>query len=129
MRHRDRFPKYCMVGATGVVVNEGLLYLLTEFLGIFYLFSSLIAIEVSIISNFLLNEFWTFSDLAPGHKRMGGRLVKFNLVSAGGLLINILVLFILTSWGLHYLVSNLAGIGAAVLWNYLMNLSWTWGKI
>ena len=126
MSHKTRFPKYCIVGATGVVVNEGLLFLLTEFLGIFYLVSSVISVEVSIIWNFLLNEFWTFSDLSRGHKRIGRRLGKFNLVSIGGLLINVLVLFALTSTGLHYLVSNLFGIGAATFWNYLMNLNWTW---
>jgi putative flippase GtrA len=26
----------------------------------------------------------------------------------------------------HYLISNLIGIIAATLWNYLVNTSWTW---
>jgi dolichol-phosphate mannosyltransferase len=110
-----------------VVVNEGLLFLLTEFAGMFYLMSSAIAVEVSIITNFILNELWTFKDLSRGHKGAGRRLAKFNLVSLGGLVINLIILFALTSMGMHYLISNLFGIAGATMWNYFMNFGWTWG--
>ncbi|MEM5797909.1 MAG: glycosyltransferase [Candidatus Aenigmatarchaeota archaeon] len=119
-----RFFKFCLVGLSGIFINEGLLWLFTECFGIFYLISSLIAIECSIISNYFLNEFWTFRD--RGGKASLKRFPKFNLVSFGGLLINFSVLFLLTEAGVHYLLSNLFGIALATFWNYFLNLGWTW---
>ncbi len=122
-----RFLKFAAVGASGVVVNEGLLWTFTEIAGLYYLFSAAIGIEVSIITNFILNEKWTFRDRSRGRKGMFRRGLKFNCVSVAGLAINMSVLFVCTDFlGIYYLVSNLAGILVAFLWNYFVNLGWTW---
>jgi dolichol-phosphate mannosyltransferase len=126
-----RFIKFCLVGASGVLVNMGLLWLLTEVVGLFYLVSAAIAIETSIINNFILNDIWTFRDRrAPGRTAGLVRLLKFNLVSAAGIGINMGVLWTCTEvLGIYYLISNLCGIAAAMLWNFIINLSWTWRRI
>ncbi len=123
-----RFAKFCLVGLSGVLVNIGLLWLLTEFVGLFYLLSAAISVESSILSNFTLNNFFTFSDRRlPGAKSFVSRLLKFNLVSLAGLAINMGVLWLFTEvFGIYYLISQLGGIAAATLWNYLVNLWWTW---
>lgn len=123
-----RFLKFCLVGASGVIVNEGLLWILKQFAGLPLTVSSGISIEISIISNFVLNNFFTFPDRrAPGTRLFLRRLGKFNAVSLVGLGINIGVLLLLTNiFNLYYLLSNLAGIAIAMLWNYLVNLGWTW---
>ena len=123
-----RFVKFCLVGASGVLVNMGLLWLLTEFAGLFYLISAAISIESSIISNFLLNDLFTFPDRrARGGKNLLRRLLKFNIVSLAGLGLNMAVLWLLTSTlGVYYLLSNLCGIALATLWNYIVNFWWTW---
>jgi dolichol-phosphate mannosyltransferase len=123
-----RFIKFCLVGASGVGVNMGLLWLLTEVGGLFYLLSAAISIETSIITNFLLNNYFTFADRRqPGIKSLLNLLLKFNLVSLAGLGINLGILWLLTeALGIFYLLSNLVGIAAATLWNYLVNNWWTW---
>ncbi|MCX8126332.1 MAG: glycosyltransferase family 2 protein, partial [Dehalococcoidia bacterium] len=123
-----RFLKFCLVGASGVGVNEGLLWLLREFVGLPLPLASAISIESSIISNFTLNDYFTFRDLrVRGLRSFLSRLGKFNLVSLVGLGINMGTLLALTYLlGVHYLVANLAGIALAVMWNYLVNLRWTW---
>jgi putative flippase GtrA len=122
-----RFLKFATVGASGIFVNEGLLWFFTEIVGFFYLVSSVIGIEVSIITNFILNELWTFRDRSKGKKGIFGRGVKFNVVSVAGLVINISVLYFCTTFlGIYYLISNLIGICCAFLWNYFVNLGWTW---
>ncbi len=123
-----RFLKFCLVGGSGVLVNEGLLWILKQFAGLPLALSSGISIETSIISNFMLNDFFTFPDRrAPGTWLILRRLGKFNVVSLAGLGINIGILLLLTNiFNLHYLLSNLAGIVIAMLWNYLVNLRWTW---
>ena len=123
-----RFVKFCLVGGSGVLVNMGLLWLLTEKAGLFYALSSVFAIETSIITNYLLNYFVTFKDRqVPGAKSFLVRLVKFNLVSLGGLVINLGILSFFTEIvGFHYMLSNLIGIAGATLWNYFVNNWWTW---
>ncbi len=124
-RHKGRFTRFCVVGLSGVLVNEGLLWLFTDMLGIFFLLSSLVAIEISILTNFTLNELWTFRDMRGG-REVYTRMYLYNLVALGGLVINLFVLYALTTTGMHYLIANLFGIAAAVLWNYFVNYRWTW---
>ncbi len=123
-----RFLKFGLVGLSGVLVNEGLLWLLTENLGLYYLLSAAIAVETAIITNFILNDIWTFRDRrTPGNRSLLGRGLKFNLVSLGGLGINIAILWTVTEVvGISYLISNLIGIAGATLWNYTINTLWTW---
>jgi len=123
-----RIVKFGLVGASGVLVNMGLLWLLTEFAGLVYLISAAIGIECAIISNFTLNDYFTFRDRrAKGGGNFVRRLGKFNLVSLGGVGINLLILWFLSGvLGVNYLVSNLCGIAVATLWNYLLNSWWTW---
>jgi len=123
-----RFIKFCLVGGTGTLINMGLLWLLTEFAGLPYLISAAIGIETSIISNYTFHTFFTFSDRRSSSMKVFFlRLLKYNLVSAGGLAINIGVLWLLTEVaGLYYLLSNLCGIASATLFRYVISLRWTW---
>jgi len=122
---KRRFIKYCLVGLTGVIVNEFFLFFFTEFVGLFYLISSLIAIEISVITNFLLNDNWTFQD----RKKSKYRFFRFNFVSIVGIVINMCILFFFTSFlSIYYLISNLFGIAGATLWNYVINFKWTWKR-
>lgn len=124
----EKLLKFGTVGASGFIVNMSLLYILTEFLGLYYLYSSIIAVESSIISNFTLNELWTFIERGKeGVRHLFKRFLKFNTVSLVGLGINISLLYTLTEFlGVYYLVSNLIAVSVVFLWNYIMNVRWTW---
>ncbi len=127
-RETERFIKFCMVGLSGVVVNLGILALLTEVAGLFYAFSNAIAVELSIINNFAWNEVWTFRDRrTSAHRSVAGRMMKFNLVCLMGFGINegILILFTEIA-GLYYILSAILGIIAATLFNFILNKWWTW---
>lgn len=123
-----RVLKFTGVGLSGVIVNQGILWLLTHFGGLKYYFSSLIAIETSIITNFLLNNYFTFADRSAGKKTSFFlRLLKFNVTCLAGAAIQYGVLLLLTEvFGVHYLISNLIGIIIAFIWNYLLSTLWTW---
>jgi dolichol-phosphate mannosyltransferase len=124
-----RFLKFSLVGGLGVFVNMGMLTVLTS-AGLGYLPGGVFAVETAIVTNFLLNEFWTFSDFSKRRSGQAARLkrfIKFNLFCLGGAIINLSVLWALTEYaGVYYLLSDLIGIGAATLWNYGMNANVTW---
>ncbi len=66
-----QFLAYCVVGASGVVVNLGILITLTEYFDVYYLVSGAIAFIVSVITNFIFNKIWTFSPAFTGDKAVG----------------------------------------------------------
>lgn len=76
-----RFLKFCAVGASGVLVNLAVLAALTGF-GVRSSYASAWAIEISILSNFAINEWWTFRDRS--HGTLVGRAARFQLVSLVG---------------------------------------------
>jgi putative flippase GtrA len=55
-----RMIKYAIVGGTGVPIQLGLTYLLTEKFHIWYIFSMCCTIGVTFIWNFTMNSLWTF---------------------------------------------------------------------
>ena len=127
-RESLRFGKFAMVGGSGIVVNEGILWLLTHFAGLPYQISAIFGIEASIVSNFVLNDYFTFADRRTGQgQSFIRRLLKFNLTCLAGAAIQYGLLLLFTEvFGLYYLVSNLIGIIVATIWNYFINLLWTW---
>jgi len=123
-----RFIKFGLVGASGTLVYLGLLTLFTEVLGLFYIISAAISYETSIITNFTLNDIWTFRDSrSPGMRKYLYRGLKFNLVSLVGLGIHMAILWFFTEVvGLFYLLSAIFAIAGAMLWNFFINTLWTW---
>lgn len=128
MRLRDprRLFKFAVVGTSGVVVNMFFFWCFVRGVGVDYRIASPFAVELSILSNFLLNNAWTFRD-AVKTSPLATRLLRFHVAAAGGFLINYLVLIGLVEFfDLREELANLIGIAVAFLWNYAFNVKWTW---
>ncbi len=128
LRKRDRrylaakLLKFSVVGGSGVLVNTGALYFAYQLAHLPLLIASILAVELAIVSNFVLNDQWTF-----GQRGLSGiRFARFNVVSLGGLAITTVTLLLLKNVGIYYLVANLFGIGVATMWNFMLNMLWTW---
>ena len=123
-----RFIKFCIVGASGFCVNLGLLAIFVEVAGMHKVWAQIPSYQISILTNFMFNEFWTFSDRrTPGLKSFLIRAVKFNLVSQVGWGINISVYYVaLNAAGIYYIVSQIIAVAVATMWNFFSNLIWTW---
>lgn len=120
--------KFVFVGLSGVGVNLGVYWLLTRYGGLADLdyIAVLIGIEVSIITNFILNDTFTFAKRRAG-KSFLGRLGKFNLICLTGAGIQWGLFLLFTRiFGVFDVLSNAIGIVVAFLWNYFVNRNWTW---
>jgi dolichol-phosphate mannosyltransferase len=120
----QKMKRFLIVGATGVFTNTIILAILKES-GIPLVGAAFLSTECAILGNFILNDNWTFKK-EKNAKPWLHRLITFNGISAGGLLITITVLVMLTTIGLNYLISNFLGIVVAFLFNFLMNRKITW---
>lgn len=127
-RNYQDFIRYAIVGVSGVFVNLGIYYILTRFLGISQIVSPIISIECAVLSNFILNNFWTFKGRNLQESFIS-KLFKFHSIAALSGATNYGVFIMLISiFTINDLVANLFGILLGAILNYLINSNWTWRK-
>jgi len=122
-----RMLRFGIVGASGVVVNQGLLMLLHGGAGLPLLPSSLLAIETSIITNFVLNSVWTWKiDLGRSPRSWLRKAAQYHAATVlSAFAGNVLVLMTLAHvFGVDYRIANLVGIAAGSGLNYLAGEFW-----
>ncbi|MCF7765399.1 MAG: GtrA family protein [Verrucomicrobia bacterium] len=128
------FVRFCFVGSGGLIVDMGILFLLAEpsMLGWPVVLSKVLAAETAMINNFVWNEVWTFRDrsrLGRSTRNRLVRLLKFNLICFGGLVVAVVTLKALITWFAFSLyVANFAAIVAATGWNFGMNYTFNWTR-
>ncbi|HEY8448588.1 MAG TPA: GtrA family protein [Thermomicrobiales bacterium] len=121
----QRFQKFLVVGAFGLAVNQGLLFVFHDLFGLRLSISSPTAIAISMAVTFALNERWTWHDRGSGP--ILHRLFMYCPINTVGLLINFGVLALLVQdFDVHYLLANLVGAGLAAVWNFSLNNLITW---
>lgn len=129
-RARNEIQKiinFGIVGLIGVAVNMVCLSIFKEVFSVPLIFASFLAIEISIITNFIMNDRWTFHGLKC-EKSFLHRMFSYNSICVGSMLINIATLMVLTLIGVNYLIGNAIGIGVGYIWNFLMNRKITWAE-
>jgi len=88
--------RFCISGVIGVVLGYITLYTLTEWIGLWYLISSMAACLVSYIVGFFIQKFWTFRD--KNTAKMKGQIIIYLVISA---------LFFIANTGLMYFFVDL----------------------
>lgn len=128
----SRFIRFALVGCSGVVVDMGLLFVLSDpiMLGWGLTRSKLIASELAIVNNFLWNDSWTFHDVSarhPGGKYKLRRFAKFQLICFAGLMLNTILLNLqFNLLGVNRYVANAIAILIVTGWNFWLNLKLSW---
>jgi len=116
--------KFLVVGGLGTLVNTAILVILYHYAHLALVAASALATELAIAHNYLWNNYWTFGRRGVSLRQF----TRFNLVSLGGQCITVATLWVLVQHaGLHYVVANIVGIGLALVWNFAVNVRWTWG--
>jgi putative flippase GtrA len=123
-----RFGRFSVVGATGLVVNTLLLALFAEVAGIYYAAAAVLATQGSTLWNFVLTERWVFA--GREHKHSGGRrATAFFVMNNVALLLRVpLLVFLTSSLGINYLVSNVLSLAALALVRFGVADVWIWAK-
>ena len=136
--------KFMVVGGLGTLVNKGVFMLATHKMPIF--FSLGLAIELSVLFNFILNDVWTFRDRRAGS--FVRRLLKFHVSSfSGGVVqyivtIGLLIVFLgfsniseiisfiffshVETQSMFLAVINFIGILSGFIIRYLTSLRYVW---
>jgi dolichol-phosphate mannosyltransferase len=118
-----RVAKFVVVGFIGILISTGVLYLLSRRLALPLVLSSGVAVELAVISNFLLNSSWTFASY-PSLPRFA----KFNVASLAGLAVNVAGVWLLSRSGLYLFAAELIGVAVGFAVNYLFSVLWVWDR-
>jgi dolichol-phosphate mannosyltransferase len=123
----SKAARFYSVGATGLLVNYASSLVLSSLSpNLWYLYSSLVGILLSITSNFFLNKIWTFEDRDFETKKTAKQFGLFLCFSTFGALIQIGTLYLLmTDYHISYPVSLVLAVLAASSGNFLLNKKWT----
>lgn len=93
-----RIFKFLVVGGVGTLIQLVMLQVFRAALPEFsffvitnFILATFLSIETAIVSNFTLNNIWTFADRKLKVSQIPAKFVQFNLTSAGSILIQLLV--------------------------------------
>ena len=115
-----RFAKFSAVGAGGVIVQTVTLGVLLRVGGMHYLLATALAVEASVLNNFVWHRRWTWADRQKS--RAARTLLRFNATNGAMSLIgNLAVMFILVSGlDLNPYAANLITIAICSLVNFAL---------
>jgi len=111
--------KYLVSGGIATATSLVLLYVFTEWLGLWYLFSAVLAFIFTFFISFTLQKFWVFKDTSKDRIVMqGGAFLTIAIINLG---INTLGMFILVS-KLHiwYMLAEVLVLGFIAIENYVL---------
>lgn len=115
-----RFSKYTSIGVGTFVLDLGLLYILTDFLGLNYVIAAGVGFLLAVTLNYVLSRKFVFAGTDRSQKE--GYAI-FLFIAFIGLAIVTGGMYVLVEWwGVYYLFARVAVSGVTGLWNYLMNL-------
>jgi putative flippase GtrA len=110
--------RYFISGGIATIADFGLLYLLTEFLGLYYLLSAVISFSVGLLITYLFSVTWIFNQ-----RRISNRwieLLVFSVIGVVGLLLTYLFMQYFTEViKLHYMLSKVLTTIIVFFWNFL----------
>ena len=121
--------RFVAVGAFTAGIQMALLWLFVDLTGLNYLVGATIAIEITIILSYILNNAWTFqASQNTGRVDYLVGLLKTNVVRGTAIPLQLAILYALVEWlGLLYLVGNAVAILISGLYRYVLDAKWTWG--
>lgn len=129
-----RFIKFCVVGSSGVVVNLVVMWLTGLALAgesaetWVDVAASAVGILVSVFTNFLINDGWTWGDRQKGTRKRDfvGRVARYYIASGLAIAIQFgtaqLLVFVV---GVDKYLAQVLGILLGTAFNYVANNRWT----
>ena len=120
--------KFCTVGGASVILGSALLYALTEYGHIWYLYSNWAAAILGQLFAFMGYKYWAFT-LAKGRAAysFGKQFVIHWTVWGMGLAISTIVIYSLTTYGhVWYIFSSWVATAVSGTSNFLSHRYWTY---
>lgn len=109
--------RFCFVGGLSLIVDCAVLFGLTEFFGVHYLYSAGISFTVSVIFNYWLCVVYVFKGAKKQTPKQAAIFIGSSIVGLG--LNQIFMWFFVEIVTLHYMLAKLGATVIVTLWNYV----------
>ena len=120
-----RFIKFGMVGVLNTLVNWIIFFILNT-LGMYYIFSNIIAYSISTIHSYLWNTLWVFKYKDKASTDTTFKFITLNVV---GLLLNTVILYILVDlFNLNKMLGLIITTIIIMFINYAVNKIWVFKR-
>jgi dolichol-phosphate mannosyltransferase len=125
-RHNwTQLAKFCVVGASGYVVNLAVYALLLNGANLHYRLAATGSFVVAVTNNYLWNRLWTFKH-SRGH--FGFQALRFFVVALIAYAGNLVILTVLVEIGLGKIVSQAIAIVLVTPANFIGNKLWSFRR-
>lgn len=123
-----RLRRFFVVGAVAAGLQTLLLAGFVEYGRLHYLLAAALAIEITIVFQYVLNNVWTFRAAKnTGWSEYLAGLAKTNLVRGSAIPLQLGVLYGLVTWpDVAYLIANGVAILVSGVYRYVLDARWTW---
>ncbi len=112
----QRFISYIFFAGIGTLADISILFILTEFMGIYYFLSSIVSYTCGGVLHYFLNKRYTFKNKS---KKILKQMSLFFFISFIGLFLNQLILYLLVEFvGLWYMAAKFVSIFIVLIWNF-----------
>ena len=109
--------KFGIVGVIATLIDYIILFILTEYVGLYYLISSIISFSISLIFNYILSIIWVFN---IKKKQIYKELLLFVILSIVGLIINQIILYFCTDiLNCYYMISKMIATVIVMIYNFI----------
>src|SRR3989339_487432 len=120
---RHQFIRYFFVGFSGLFLDMGTLYVLTDLLHIRPVLAVGINGLVMLNYIFFLNKYWTFKSNGVTHKQM----IKYFVLSGFNYVVAIIWMYFFNEkLGITHLLARVSNIIVSVAWNFLLYKFWVY---
>ena len=111
--------RYAWISLFSYLVDAGILFVFTEFVGVHYLVSTVIAAMISGTVNYFLSISPNMFGTSSNNKYL--EFLLFTLIGVGSLAINLSVMWLFTDClHLYYMISKVISIAAVFLWTFFL---------
>ena len=109
--------KFGIVGGIAFIIDYALLYVCTEYLNIYVLYSSIISFSISVIFNYIMSIKWVFD---VNHKQTYKDFTIFIIFSIIVLGINELIMYLgIERLHIYYMLVKIASTGIVMVYNFI----------
>jgi len=115
--YKHHFVRYLFVGGTTFVIDFGLLFFLHDTIGTTITFATSAAYWVSIIYNFLLNRYWTFS--ASERESLRRNITFYFILLIANYFFAVIFVAVVSNF-MYFLIAKALAVAIQMTWTYYL---------
>ena len=109
--------RFCFVGGVSFLMDYSILFALTEFAGIYYLYSSAISFSITVVFNYWLCVIYVFKGAGKQSARQAMIFFGTGVIGLG--LNQLCMWFFVDIAGVYYMIAKIFATAIVTIWNYI----------